>query len=218
MMVALSDLAILVEGAAPAAEMEPETEPKEFIQLADEASAMVWMADASGLCTYANRRWLEFCGRTLSDETGTGWAEGIHPDDGLTALSDYWIAFQARLPVRIQYRVLSKDAQYHAVERLGWPWFSKEGALRGYLGCITLIYGPAPLDIEARQRLARLSARERQLLDLIAAGHSTRKIAEQLGISYKTADSHRTHLLRKLGLHESASLVRFAIRAGVIKP
>jgi DNA-binding CsgD family transcriptional regulator len=74
------------------------------------------------------------------------------------------------------------------------------------------------VDWEARQQLAQLSGRELQVLELIAAGCSTKEIAERLGIRYKTADSHRTHLLKKLGIHDIATLVRFAVRAGAIQP
>jgi two-component system, NarL family, response regulator NreC len=63
-----------------------------------------------------------------------------------------------------------------------------------------------------------LTERERQVLVLIAEGHTTRQTAEKLGISYKTADSHRTHILEKLGIHETATMVRYAIRAGLIVP
>jgi DNA-binding NarL/FixJ family response regulator len=64
--------------------------------------------------------------------------------------------------------------------------------------------------------LSRLSAREKEVLRLIAQGFSTKEIAGTLNISFKTAVTHRTHLLRKLQLHESASLVRIAIRAGLV--
>ena len=63
-----------------------------------------------------------------------------------------------------------------------------------------------------------LSARERQVLQLIAEGKSTREAARQLGISLKTVESHRTKLMRKLDIHETASLVRYAIRRGLIQP
>ena len=52
-------------------------------------------------------------------------------------------------------------------------------------------------------------------MSLIAQGCSTKEVAAQLGITFKTAVTHRTHILRKLDLHESASLVRLAIRAGL---
>jgi len=63
-----------------------------------------------------------------------------------------------------------------------------------------------------------LTERERQILVLVAEGLSTRDAALKLGISYKTADSHRSRILEKLGVHETASMVRYAIRAGLIEP
>lgn len=60
-----------------------------------------------------------------------------------------------------------------------------------------------------------LSARERQVLQLIAEGHSTKEIAEVLGISVKTADSHRSRIIKKLDIHNTAGLVRYAIRQGL---
>jgi DNA-binding NarL/FixJ family response regulator len=66
--------------------------------------------------------------------------------------------------------------------------------------------------------LSSLTARERQVLQLIADGLSTKEIAVQLGISDKTADSHRSNLMEKLGIHKVPGLVRFAIREGLIEP
>jgi two-component system response regulator NreC len=62
-----------------------------------------------------------------------------------------------------------------------------------------------------------LTARERQVLQLIAEGKSTKDIASLLGISVKTAESHRTRLMRKLDIHETASLVRYAVRRGIVQ-
>jgi len=63
-----------------------------------------------------------------------------------------------------------------------------------------------------------LSGRERQVLQLVGEGKSTKDIAAQLGISVKTAESHRARLMKKLDIHETASLVRYAIRNGLIQP
>ncbi|MGH8275049.1 MAG: response regulator [Terriglobia bacterium] len=62
-----------------------------------------------------------------------------------------------------------------------------------------------------------LTERERQVLALIAGGSTTREAAETLGISVKTADSHRSHLMQKLEIHETASLVRYAVSQGIIQ-
>lgn len=63
-----------------------------------------------------------------------------------------------------------------------------------------------------------LTPRERQVLQLVAEGKSTKEAAAILGISAKTADSHRTRLMEKLDIHDTASLVRYAIRRGLIQP
>jgi DNA-binding NarL/FixJ family response regulator len=62
-----------------------------------------------------------------------------------------------------------------------------------------------------------LTDRERQILGLIAEGSTTRQAANLLGISVKTADSHRSHLMQKLEVHETASLVRYAVRQGLVQ-
>jgi two-component system, NarL family, response regulator NreC len=63
-----------------------------------------------------------------------------------------------------------------------------------------------------------LTARERQVLQLIAEGKSTKDAASLLGISVKTAESHRMRLMQKLDIHETATLVRYAVRRGLIQP
>jgi len=63
-----------------------------------------------------------------------------------------------------------------------------------------------------------LTLREREVLQLIAEGQKTKQIAARLGISVKTAESHRTRIMKKLDVHDTANLVRYAIRRGLISP
>ncbi|MCK5113917.1 MAG: response regulator transcription factor [Phycisphaerae bacterium] len=67
-----------------------------------------------------------------------------------------------------------------------------------------------------RDPYQKLSTRERQVLQLIAEGKTNRIVAEVLGLSTKTVDTHRTRLMRKLNIHDQTSLVKFAIRKGII--
>jgi two-component system response regulator NreC len=67
-----------------------------------------------------------------------------------------------------------------------------------------------------RDSLERLTDREREVLQLIAEAYSTREIAELLHISIKTAETHRAHLMQKLGLHSAAELTRYAILKGIV--
>jgi len=63
-----------------------------------------------------------------------------------------------------------------------------------------------------------LTEREREILKLVAESNSTKEIAQKLGISVKTVDNHRTNLMRKLNLHDVASLTRYALEVGLIEP
>jgi len=66
--------------------------------------------------------------------------------------------------------------------------------------------------------VAMLTDREREVLQLIAEGLSSKEIASMLGVSLKTVDSHRSNLMEKLDIHKVSGLVRFAIRAGLVEP
>ena len=67
------------------------------------------------------------------------------------------------------------------------------------------------------ERYDRLTPRHREVLQLVAEGYTTREIAERLGISVKTVEAHRSEIMRRLGIHELAGLVRFAVRLGIVQ-
>ena len=69
----------------------------------------------------------------------------------------------------------------------------------------------------AVRRPSQLTDRERQVVTLIAEGNSTKEVAARLGISVKTADCHRTRIMDKLNVHQTANLVRYAIRQGFVE-
>jgi DNA-binding NarL/FixJ family response regulator len=71
---------------------------------------------------------------------------------------------------------------------------------------------------EGRESYDGLSAREREILKLVAEGATNQAIAEQLSISIKTVQTHRTHIMEKLNLHDRTMLVRYAVRKGLIEP
>ena len=63
----------------------------------------------------------------------------------------------------------------------------------------------------------QLTARERQVFQQIAEGNTSRQIAENMGLSIKTIDTHRSHLMRKLGIHDQTTLIKYAIRRGIVQ-
>ena len=70
--------------------------------------------------------------------------------------------------------------------------------------------------LEQRAPLRKLSARQCTVLQRLASGQSTRQVAQELQISIKTVETHRSELMRRLGIHELAGLVRFAVRVGLV--
>jgi PAS domain S-box-containing protein len=199
-----------------------QTAESRFRALADAAPVMIWMSGTDARCTYFNRQWLEFRGRTMDEEVGNGWTEGVHPDDLDICLETYLKSFSARQAFRMQYRLRRHDGEFRWIEDAGVPHFEPDGTFSGFIGSGTDVSDRrrqrwAP-DETATRAVFSLTERERQVLVLIAEGNSTKEAAVRLGISYKTADSHRSRILEKLGVHETASMVRLAIRAGLIEP
>jgi len=192
-----------------------------FRLLADAAPVMIWMSGPDALCTYVNRAWLEFRGRTPDEEAGEGWTEALHPDERDLCREIYLKSFRMRQPFRMRHRVRRADGEYSWVEAAGMPHYEDGGAFAGFMGSAIDISdrkrGIFTPDQESVRLVFALTERERQVLVLIAQGNSTKETASQLGISYKTADSHRSRILEKLGVHETASMVRYAIRAGLIE-
>ena len=70
--------------------------------------------------------------------------------------------------------------------------------------------------LSARRRLHALTDRQIQVLKLVTEGHRTREIAKRLGLSIKTIESHRSEIMKRLRIHDVVSLVRFALRVGLI--
>jgi DNA-binding NarL/FixJ family response regulator len=77
--------------------------------------------------------------------------------------------------------------------------------------------GPRDRDGLLKANRSRLTARESEVLQLVAEGSANKQVAAELGISIKTVEKHRQHLMDKLNIHDTASLTRYAIAAGVIE-
>ena len=101
---------------------------------ADSVPAMVWVSDPQGLRTYFNPAWLQFTGRTLQQEIGNGWIDGIHPDDLERSLETYRSGIESQAPFKMEYRLRRADGEYFWILSHSVPQFSDEGILEGYVG------------------------------------------------------------------------------------
>jgi PAS domain S-box-containing protein len=134
--------AILPRAAAPnaavakreATEALGENDPG-FRTLADTVPIMIWISGTDKLCTWFNRQWLNFVGRTLEQELGNGWVEGVHADDVARCFDTCLQGFDARLPFTRSFRLKRRDGAYRWVLDKAVPLFAPSGHFTGYMGC-----------------------------------------------------------------------------------
>lgn len=110
-----------------------------FRNMADTAPVMIWVSDQSMACTYFNKQWLDFTGRKLEAELGSGWLDGIHVDDFELASETFTTSFAERKQFEIEYRLRRRDGQYRWILDCGTPRFSSTGSFLGFIGsCIDI--------------------------------------------------------------------------------
>lgn len=132
----------------------------EYARLVEQAPIMIWRANPTAECDYFNERWLQFRGRSMEQETGNQWAEGVHPDDLEQCLHIYLDAFEKREMFEMNYRLRRHDGLYRWILDRGVPFFTATGEFLGYIGsCIDIT------DRIEAQRAAD-EARERELANL----------------------------------------------------
>src|SRR5205809_1213390 len=121
------------------AEEELRESEARFRAMADTAPVMIWVSGADKLCTFFNKGWLDFTGRTLEEELGNRWAEGVDREDLDRCVSTYENSFNARQPFTMEYRLRRSDGEYRWVLDTGTPRFAPDGAFLGYIGsCIDI--------------------------------------------------------------------------------
>ncbi|MFA6671020.1 MAG: PAS domain S-box protein [Methanoculleus sp.] len=105
-----------------------------FRTLADSGQALIWTSGLDAKCDYFNEPWLAFTGRTLEQETGDGWVEGVHPDDLTRCVETYMGAFARRERFSMTYRLRRHDGEYRWIQDDGSPRYDTHGNFLGYIG------------------------------------------------------------------------------------
>ncbi|OQW66378.1 MAG: hypothetical protein BVN29_07945 [Nitrospira sp. ST-bin5] len=110
-----------------------------LLALTDTVPVLIWIADTTKSCVWFNKGWLDFSGRTLEQEYGNGWADGVHPDDYQRCLDTYVAAFGRREPFEMEYRLKRHDGHYRWLLDRGRPQYDAGGIFTGYIGgCIDI--------------------------------------------------------------------------------
>ncbi|PWU04085.1 MAG: hypothetical protein C5B51_17480, partial [Terriglobia bacterium] len=142
-----------------------------FRNVADTAPVMLWVSGTNKLCTFFNKPWLDFTGRTMEQEIGDGWTNGVYPDDLERCVATYSSFFDARRSFQMEYRLRRADGEYRWILDSGTPRF-QEGEFAGFIGsCLDVterklmedLLRANELQLTEAQRLARIGSWQRDV-------------------------------------------------------
>jgi PAS domain S-box-containing protein len=175
-----------------------------FRLMADSAPNLIWMSGVNKACVWFNQRWIEFTGRTMEQEYGDGWSQGVHPEDLERCLATYNDAFDSRTPFQMEYRLRRADGEFRWVHDVGVPIHLEDATFAGYIGsCVDVTdrrLGEELLlervaqrthelsaaneqlqhQITERRRFESMLATENRVLELIATGAGLQQLLEAL--------------------------------------
>lgn len=150
----------------------------EYRLLVEQSPILIWRANLEAKCDYFNERWLAFTGRSLEQELGDGWVEGVHPDDLPACLETYLTSFASRQAFEMTYRLRRHDGQWRWIFDRGVPFYDDQGEFAGYIG--SCHDTTAKFEAEEALRLARVREME-QLRGLLPICAKCKKIRDAKG-------------------------------------
>jgi PAS domain S-box-containing protein len=179
-----------------------------FHKMADTAPVMIWLAGTDKLCTFFNKPWLDFTGRTMEQELGNGWANGVHPEDLDRCFHTYSSSFDARQNFTMEYRLRRVDGEYRWILDNGTPFYN-EAEFAGYIGScvdVTEFKRTQAALSEYRQQLQRLTAglleaQESESRDLARELHDV--ISQELAVVAMEISSLKAHAKPDIALRLS---------------
>jgi PAS domain S-box-containing protein len=169
--------------------------------VADSLPVMIRHSTPDRLATYFNKPWLDFTGRTLEQESGSGWSENVHPEDLERCLTTAERAFDAQERFEMQYRLRRSDGQYRWVVDRGAPLHAQDGTFLGYVGgCIDVTdakQAAADLDDRAEQTFFAIGLVARAALMEVPLERSTEPLAGALARVVDLASAGARHVRQR---------------------
>jgi PAS domain S-box-containing protein len=192
------------------AEAELRESEARFRLVADSAPVMIWMSGTDKLCTYFNKPWLDFTGRSIDRELGNGWAEGVDPEDLQRCLDTYTQAFDRREAFRIEYRLRRHDGEFRWVLDIGVPRVNPDGSFAGYIGSCIDVTEQRRSDEQLRQVQEDLA----RVTRVVAMGELAAAIAHEVNQPLTAIVTNANFCLRRLdGATAKPDELRAAITA-----
>ena len=169
---------------------------EQFRAMADAAPIMVRVADSNRQCTFVNRGWMEFTGGRPEDQLGSGWTNGVHPDDRGRVLEANHRALAEGTSSAVEYRLRRQDGEYRWILDSGVSWRGFRGRIRGYIN--------SALDVSDRKR-AENTLRELGGRLIAAQEEERRRIARELHDDVSQRLALLSVELERLGMHRVQS-------------
>ncbi len=136
---AICSVLIRARERAQRAEAQVRESEEQFRLIGNNAPILIWISGPDKMCTWFNDVWLNFRGRTLEQELGNGWAEGVHPEDLERCLHTYTTSFDARVPFKMEYRLQNGEKAWRWVLDMGVPRYGTKQEFLGYIGsCVDI--------------------------------------------------------------------------------
>ncbi len=182
---------------------------EQFKIMADTAPVLIWIAGLDKLCYFFNAGWLRFTGRTLEQEYGNGWAEGVHSEDYDRCLNTYVAAFDQRKDFSMEYRLKRYDGQYRWVTDNGVPRYDQDGNFVGYIGtCVDVHQLLEDQQIKTELLSSKALLKEQDLNEELAATNEEIAAAneELLAANEELCSAQEILATMNLGLEEIVAI------------
>ncbi len=133
-----------------------------FCEVMNAAPVMIWVSGKDKGCVWFNQPWLTFTGRSMAQEVGNGWTEGVYRGDFDRCLKVYTSHFDARSAFRMHYRLRRHDGEYRWIDDTGVPRYAHDDTFLGFIGSCVDVHEHLKTQTELRRRVLEIAKLNRQ--------------------------------------------------------